>query len=388
MIGMALLWRSAAVTAQTGCDAVLREIESNSATLTALREQVDARQLENHIGIYLENPEIAFDYLWGNPSAIGNRTDLSVTQRFDIPTLSGMKSRMAAAENRLPELQYRLERMNLLLEAKRYCIELIYANALRKELEIRRDHAATMAEAYGVRLERGDVSRLEYNKVLLNLSAAQGELARVDAERGTLLSELKRMNDGREIALEDDRYGDIDFPADFDEWYLSAGQKNPVLEYVRQETEISRKRVSLSKAMGLPVFSAGYMSEKVVGQQYRGLTLGISIPLWENRNRVRQARAAVRAAEIRQADRVRQFYGRLRTLYDRAAGLRLTAENYRRALSELNNAELLKKALDAGEISLLDYIVEVGLYFDTVRQALEAERDFRKTVAEWAAVEL
>lgn len=164
--------------------------------------------------------------------------------------------------------------------------------------------------------------------------------------------------------------------------------KNPVLAYVEQEIELGKRQVSLSKAMGLPTFSAGYMSEKVVGQQFQGLTLGISIPLWENKNRVKQAKAAVTAAESRQTDSKQQFYSQLQILYNRANGLKNTADTYRKSLETVNNTDLLGKALNVGEISLLDYIVEVGLYYNTVSQALEAERDYQKAFAELSAVEL
>jgi len=68
--------------------------------------------------------------------------------------------------------------------------------------------------------------------------------------------------------------------------------------------------------------------------------------------------------------------------------LKVIAEKYRQSLANVNNTDLLKKALDTGEISLLDYIVEIGLYYTTVNQALEAERDFQKAIAELSAVEL
>ncbi|KAA6308963.1 hypothetical protein EZS27_039465 [termite gut metagenome] len=53
----------------------------------------------------------------------------------------------------------------------------------------------------------------------------------------------------------------------------------------------------MNQAMGLPSFLAGYMSEKVVGEHFQDITLGISIPLWENKNRVKQAKAASIAAQ-------------------------------------------------------------------------------------------
>ena len=68
--------------------------------------------------------------------------------------------------------------------------------------------------------------------------------------------------------------------------------------------------------------------------------------------------------------------------------MKMTADKYRQSLATVNNTDLLKKALDAGEISLLDYILEMGLYYNTVNQMLEAERDYQKAFAELSAFEL
>jgi outer membrane protein TolC len=376
------------LAAQDRIDGVLSSIEDNNTTLKALRENVEAQKLENRTGIFLDSPEVGFNYLWGTPGSIGNRTDVNVSQRFDIATLSGLKGKVADGQNRLAELQYLAGRMDIMLEAKLYCIDLIHYNALLKEMELRRSQAEAIAGAYERMLAQGDANRLEYNKAQLNLSVAEGEMARIAIERDALLSELKKLNGGQDVRLDDDRFEDIAFPPDFDEWYAEAEQRNPVLAYVRQEVEVGKTRVGLNRAMGLPAFSGGYMSEKVAGEQFRGITLGISIPLWENRNRVRQAKAAVRAAEMRSEDAKLQFYSRLQTLYNRAAGLRLSAGKYRRSLTALSNTELLKKALDAGEISLLEYIVETGLLYETVNKTLEAERDFYRAYAELSAVML
>jgi HKD family nuclease len=40
----------------------------------------------------------------------------------------------------------------------------------------------------------------------------------------------------------------------FEEWYLQAEQKNPILAYIKQEVVVSQKQVSLNKAKGLPHF--------------------------------------------------------------------------------------------------------------------------------------
>ena len=382
------LLASMSLAAQENISSILFSIEENNTKLKALKEEMKAQKLGNKTGIYLSDPDVAFGYLWGTPSNIGTRKDFSVTQTFDIPTITGMKSRLANNKNQLVELQYASERINLLLEAKQYAIDLIYYNGLKKELEIRLRHTQTIADAYKQRLDRGDASILEYNKVQLNLSTVQGEMSRVEVERNTLLSELKRLNGGIEILLEENNYSPASLPADFEEWYLSAEQKNPLLQYVKQQIEVSRKEVKLNKAMRFPKFSAGYSLEKTLGQKYQGANIGISIPLWENKNRVKQAKAGVIAAQTREQESKQQFYNRLQNLYMRANGLQQTAAGYRKSLQSLNNTDLLMKALDVGEINLLNYIVEIGLYYDTVNQTLAAERDFEKAFADLSAVEL
>ena len=388
IISAIILLASLSLHAQQDINAVLASIEENNTTLQASRKTMEAQKLANRTGIYLSNPEVEFGYLWGDPATIGKRTDFSVTQSFDLATLTGRKSSVANEQNVLAEWEYKMERMNILLEAKRYCIDLIYYNALLQELDLRLKHAETIAAGYEERLKRGDVSLLEYNKARLNLSSAQGEISRVEVERSSLLEQLKRLNGGEAISVESAEFEPLLLPPRFDDWYLSAEEQSSALAYIRQQVAIEKQQVALSKAMNLPTLTAGYLSEKVVGETYQGFTVGVSIPLWENKNQVKQARAAVKAAESRVEDGKQQFYSGLQLLYNRTAGLKTTAENYRQSLEMANSSELLKKALDAGEMSLLEYVLEMGLYYDTVNRALEAERDYQLAYAELSAVEL
>ena len=249
LISIIVFFASFSLNAQNSVATVLKAVEDNNTTLKALKETANAQKLENKTGIYLSNPEVEFNYLWGNPSAIGNRTDFNISQTFDIPTITGMKRKMADERNGLVEWQYKAERMNILLEAKQYCIELIYFNALKKELEIRLQHAETIASGYQNRLNSGDANRLEYNKAQLSLSTINGEMARIDVERNELLSQLKRLNGGMDIVMDDYQLNQQQqLPLNFEDWYLQAEQKNPILAYIKQEVVVSQKQVSLNKA--------------------------------------------------------------------------------------------------------------------------------------------
>ena len=199
---------------------------------------------------------------------------------------------------------------------------------------------------------------------------------------------MQRLNGGEPIAFDQAVYAQPVLPQDFEAWYDEAAAANPALAYARQNVELKRREMKLGKLSGLPQISAGYMSELVPESNFRGITLGLSVPLWSNRNRVKQAKAAVVAAELQQKDATVQFYERLRNQYDRTLGLQRTAGEYRKALAELDNTQLLRRALDAGEISLLDYIVELGLYYTTVDEALAAERDYELALTELQSVML
>ena len=83
-----VLLASISLNAQSSVETALKAIEENNNTLKALKETTKSQKLENKTGIYLSNPEVGFNYLWGNPSTIGNRTDFSISQAFDIPTIT------------------------------------------------------------------------------------------------------------------------------------------------------------------------------------------------------------------------------------------------------------------------------------------------------------
>ena len=53
-----------------------------------------------------------------------------------------------------------------------------------------------------------------------------------------------------------------------------------------------------------------------------------------------------------------------------------------------NSADLLLQALQAGQISMLEYMMELSIYYDATAQALAAQRDYYTALAELQAVAL
>ncbi len=370
-------------------DEVLVELESNSPTLAALREQANASTLAGRTGLFPVNPEVEFNYLWGHPSNRGIRMDISITQSFDFPSAYAYRSRIAKATGAQADLRYKAERLDFLLEAKRICIDLIYHNAMITAYGQRKADAEALLQAYDKMLSAGGAGILERNRVRLNLTDVEGRYELLLVQRRSLQADLTRLNGGKDIALDlSDFSPGSALPPDFERWYAEAEAKSPVLQYVKGQIEVNDSEARLNRAMSLPKFSAGYMNEHFNSDGYGGLKMGMSVPLWENKNRVKAARAEG-VALSRQADDARlKFYYDLRTLFDKARVYLRMASSYDKTLRELGGTELPRKALSAGEISLPEYLRELELYYDNVEAGLESRRNAELSIAELTAVEM
>lgn len=367
---------------QNNIDHVLTQIELNNTTLSAYRKSADAEKTGNRTGITLQNPEAEFNYLWGNPSAIGNRTDFSVKQSFDFPSAYSYRSQIANLKNEQAELDYQKQRREILFQARLICAELLYYNSLFTEISKRNNEAQKLATAFKAKFDTGETGILDYNKAQMNYLNMSKELERVEIERKALQSELNRLNGGIEIAFEETNLQLQNIAPGFEEWFATASQNNPVLQWVKTEILLSEKQSKLAVSQGLPKFHAGYMSEKLVGEHFQGVSVGITIPLWENKNSVKYAKANTLVAQSFEADAKLQFYNEMKTLHAKAIALQNSVSDYRTRLGSISNTELLQKALDKGEISLTDYFFEQSLYYESFDKLLEIERDAMKANAE------
>jgi cobalt-zinc-cadmium efflux system outer membrane protein len=367
---------------QSQIENVLEEIEQNNTTLSALRKNTESEKILNKTGIFPQNPEVEFNYLWGNPVVIGNRTDFSIRQRFDFPTAYGYRNQISELKNDQAELQYQKNLKALQYETKLICNDLVYTNALKNELAKRFEHAQNIAQSYKTKFELGGINVLEFNKAQLNLLKMTKAVESNETERIALLAELTRLNGGKAIAFDESVFAEVSMKEDFDQWFQSSVRNNPFLEWLNKEVEISQRNIQLNKALNLPKFEAGYMSEVLVGEQFRGITAGMSIPLWENKNKIKAAKSSAVTIESMATDHELQFYNHLKALHSKAVRLQKNATDYKSGLLLYNNAELLKTALDKGEISLINYLTELSFYYESIQELLEIEKELFKVVAE------
>lgn len=369
-------------SAQDAYAPILAQIEENSTTLAALRQRMEAEKTANSAGLAPANPEVEFGYLWGSPGDIGNRKDITVRQEFDFPTVYGKRRGVARKKDLSAGYEYQVQRQAVLLRAKDLCINLTYAKAL---LEIRKrqlDNARRITDNLHRLDSAGNVTRLDLNKAMVHLTVLESEVGEYTLVTEQLLAELTRMNGGVPVVFDINAFDNPALPADFDALYAEMEAKCPELLLNEAQVEVGRQEVSLAKAQGLPKWSVGYQGEYVMGANFSGFTVGVSIPLWENRNKVKSAQANVEAARLLAYDERVSHRVRLRNLFDKATDLREDVDRYKRTFSAYSNDELLFKSYTLGELTLLDYLLESEYFFSAYERCLEAERDLQLAVAE------
>ena len=144
---------------------------------------------------------------------------------------------------------------------------------------------------------------------------------------------------------------------------LLAYQEGAAMQMYHGALQISEEQKSLAISQNLPKLSAGYYSESVLNQKFKGVQVGITVPLWENSKRVKQAKSAIIYAEadaerytFHQKRKVQQKLSQLESLGSRVQKL----EN---ALDSGRGSDILALSLENGEISLTDYFYASDFYF-------------------------
>ena len=374
--------------AQSTVEDILYAVERGNPSLRHAAALLDLSKAGNAAEYRLDDPQTEFNYLWGQNSQVGNRHDLRISQNFDLAALSGTRLRQVAAKDEMARLEYESKRQEILLEAQLTCMDVIRCNAQIEVLGKNLEAASALESATTRKMEIGSSSQIEVNRARLNLSNARSRLAKVRTERERCLDYLRTLTGDESISLDSRIYPDYRLPEDFDVWYRELAQQSPMARYVAKREEVMRGQQKMDRLSAYPSLSVGYMAEVGMAEKYRGVTLGVSVPLWRNNAKLRASAAGVaEAAELKDAFG-KQFYGSLRRSYSQAVSLKEIAESCQEVLESSDNRQMLLQAEKQGEVSVLDYVLETEMYCDAVQEYLNAECDFRKALCTLLSVTL
>jgi cobalt-zinc-cadmium efflux system outer membrane protein len=366
---------------QSNMDAVLAEIAKNNKTIQANTQYWNAQKVQYQTGNSLYNPTVEYDYLKGSPANAGNQTDFTITQSFDFPTVYGKKNTLANQLDIQADLQLKAANQELLLEAKKICIELVYRNKLQIPLTQRKEATEKWLAHFKKKLETGDGTILDVNKAEIQLLEIKKQFLENASFISKLNEQLSSLNGGTAITFNDVAYFTVPVIADFETLRKEIEAEDYIKKMLEQDKVIAQKQINVSKALALPKMEVGYHYQGILGQTYNGIHTGISLPIWESKNRVKLEKAKMTFAETALTEHTNEHYYEIKQLYGRYESLKSILGDYEKINQSVEPVKLLDKALSAGQISVLEYFVELNYYNATFNSYLEIEKEYYEVVA-------
>lgn len=366
-----------ALTAQTGMDAAVETVLANNATLKAIRHETDAAKAEARAQSVLPNPEVTFGYLWYD------RKDVSVSQPLDWATLTGRRRAAANAADSLAETTYEAAEREITLKARLAYIGAVRGKALVNLLAARMSRSFDMADIARKRLAAGAGRQADVASTAAARAKALGELAKAQADLDMSMAELTALNGGERIDVADTSFANG--PAiygDFETWLASKGGTLAGEQVSLATTRQAQATARVSRAETMPQVAVGFMGEFTPADSYKGVTLGVSVPLWSARKRNRQTELTLRAAEQRHEATVAQARAEAEALFNKTLALGYVATELRESLETGDSRELFVKAVEQGEMSAAEAIVAEDVYYSAAVEAVEAEAAYKASLAE------
>lgn len=382
IIFTALSLMTGGLSAQTSIDNVLRSVEENNKDIQANGQLTQSLKLESRIDNNLPDPSVTYSHLFGNKEGMGFTGEFIASQSFDFPTLYVQKHKLTKAKYAGLDKQAMAFRQQILLQAKEICLDLVLLNQQKSLLATRLRNAEQLSALYATRLERGDANILETNKINLELLNAKTEARMNETARIAKLQELATLNGGSAIEFNDTTYATVLEIVSFEELRLEALESDPTLQTLRSNQATAVRQMSVNKAKGLPSFELGYrMNPSSGGERFNGFLVGISIPLFSNRNNVKLAKAQARYAEMQLESSSFTVESELRQLYNESVALKHSMDEYQGVLDGQNNLVLLNKAIQSGQISMIEYFVDVTTFYQSMQNYMQLQNQYQKALA-------
>lgn len=349
-------------------DSILKQVEQNNQELKALSEFVESKRLELKSGNNLPDPQLGAYYLPFGEHSTGDYTEFQVSQSFEFPTVYSARGSLIDEQSAQLELDFQEKRQEILSQAKENCLNLIYLNKRLATETLRVEQAKQVFDQVQELYQKEQVGILELNKAKVAWMQEQFKVQQIESDIKNVMLQLTNLNGGTEVNLTVGEYGASVVLATKDSLWQEKQLQDPVLKQFKQQEVIAQQSLSLAKNKVLPNLTAGYNTQGIAGERFSGIYAGVSIPLWSNRNKVKAAQFQVDFQQSFTSAKTLQAYASFEKQYNDYEIMLAKYQEYEATLTGLNSDELLLQAYRLGELSFLEYYMELQFY----RQAYDA----------------
>jgi outer membrane protein TolC len=372
--------------AQVGINDALKEIEANSPTIAALKAQMDYQKAEARTELLPPNPTVeggrfpavegaGIKYAWG------------VTQSFEFPTVYAKRNQLAKTNDKLADVSYHAARQEVLLQTKHIILEYIQTKRMIAELNKREMFASNMLGIIKKKVDAGQATAMDLNNARLRVVEATQNANSMRSQKNILQRKIMLLNGGQELAITDSLLLLLPL-VERDAVFSRFAQSDPRFATAQQMVSMAEQNKSLVAHQGLPELNIGYQSEQTDTEHFTGFKAGLSIPLWGNSKNRKAAAIKLNTSQAQAHNQRLMLELEFDELYQQALSTKMQLDELQKALASNNNLELTQRALEAGEVSVIDFFNEVTFLYEITDKVYNLELQYAKCYAELHRFEL
>lgn len=361
-------------------NAVLKSVEQNNMELKALLKGNEAADIENKSQNTLEDLSIEYSPFFQSETSGIASSELVITQGFDFPTLYGARKKAGQLQRNVLDMQYQTARRDILVNAKKLCLDIINYNKQKQLLQERRKNANELLAMFELKFKNGDATSLELNKIKLDRMNLETELVQADTKHANAMQQLQALNGGQPIEVNMTEYPQA--PAD-DEitMYEKAVATDWTVRTAQASVLAAEQDVKVNKQSWIPKFEIGYRRNTEGDNASNGFLIGGSIPLFSSKNKVKIAKARQTEAVMQHANARINAENSARTMINQMKQLKASADAYDVPLMR-QTLKLLRTAVENGEISVTEYYVEADNIYKNMITYMDIERQYQDALTE------
>lgn len=361
-------------------NSVLKSVEQNNMELKALLKGNEAADIENKSQNTLEDLSIEYSPFFQSETSGIASSELVITQGFDFPTLYGARKKAGQLQRNVLDMQYQTARRDILVNAKKLCLDIINYNKQKQLLQERRKNADELLAMFELKFKNGDATSLELNKIKLDRMNLETELVQADTKHANAMQQLQALNGGLPIEVNMTEYPQA--PAD-DEvtMYEKAIATDWTVRTAQASVLAAEQDVKVNKQSWIPKFEIGYRRNTEGDNASNGFLIGGSIPLFSSKNKVKIAKARQTEAVMQHANARINAENSARTMITLMKQLKASADAYDVPLMR-QTLKLLRTAVENGEISVTEYYVEADNIYKNMITYMDIERQYQDALTE------
>lgn len=363
-----------------GIEQILKSIEQNNKALQSQQQAANAEKMENRTVNNLPDPTLNYSSFYSNSAEGGHGTEFVATQGFDFPTQYITRNRQATLQNEAVDMRTHATRRDILLAAKNLCLDLILLNQEKALMDIRLKNADELQALYEKRLSTGDANILEVNKIKMERMSVQTEVAQNTAAHRTALQSLLAMNGNQALEFAETEYPAVEEINDYNLMRDRVIASDIDLQAASATVRAAEKQVKVDRQGWLPKLEVGFRRNTNSVEAENGFVIGGSLPLFENRKRVKIAKAQAVSAQLARESIREQVEAGLMAQFNEMQQLKTAMQAYDVPLMH-RSLWLLKQALEEGQISLIDYFVETDNIYRNLQAYMQVENQYQKVMA-------